>query len=53
MFFGSWAPLIAVRLLANAGDLLPYLLGLNLIIGSIIIIIGTRINPETRDVELS
>ena len=53
LIFGSWAPLIAVSLLANAGDLLPYLLGFSLIIGSIIIIIGTKINPETRDVELS
>ena len=53
LIFGAWAPLIAVSLLANAGDLLPYLLGFSLIIGSIIIIIGTKINPETRDVELS
>ncbi len=53
LIFGSWAPLIAVSLLANAGDLLPYLLGFSLIIGSIIIIIGTKINPETRDVELN
>lgn len=53
LILGSWAPLLAVSLLANAGDLLPYLLGFNLVIGSIIIIIGTKINPETRDIELS
>jgi MFS transporter, MHS family, proline/betaine transporter len=48
LIFGSWAPLIAVTLLANAGEILPYLLGLNLIIGSIIILVGTKINPETK-----
>ena len=52
LIFGSWAPLIAVALLAEAGELLPYLLGANLIIGSIIILIGARINPETRDDDL-
>jgi len=53
LIFGSWAPLIAVSLLAEAGDLLPYLLGLNLIIGSVIILVGTKINPETKDVEIN
>ncbi|MFB5598037.1 MAG: MFS transporter [Nitrosopumilaceae archaeon] len=53
LIFGSWAPLIAVALLAEAGELLPYLLGVNLIIGSIIILIGAKINPETRDVDLT
>lgn len=53
LIFGSWAPLVAVSLLKNSGDLLPYLLGLNLIIGSVIILVGTKLNPETRDVELN
>lgn len=53
LIFGSWAPLIAVSLLKNSGDLLPYLLGLNLIIGSAIILIGAKLNPETRDVDLN
>jgi len=52
LIFGSWAPLIAVALLAEAGELLPYLLGANLIIGSIIILVGAKINPETRDDDL-
>ena len=52
LIFGSWAPLIAVALLAEAGELIPYLLGANLIIGSIIILIGSKINPETRDADL-
>ena len=53
LIFGSWAPLIAVTLLAEAGEFLPYLLGATVIVGSIIILIGTKINPETKDVDLS
>jgi MFS family permease len=53
LIFGSWAPLIAVSLLANAGELAPYLLGFNVIIGSIIILVGAKINPETKDVEMN
>lgn len=52
LIFGSWAPLIAVSLLAESGDLLPYLIGLNLIIGSVIILIGTKINSETKDIDM-
>jgi len=47
------APLIAVTLLNKVGDILPYLLGANLIIGSIIILVGTKLNPETKDVDLN
>lgn len=52
LIIGSWAPLIAVNLLSNAGGLVPFLLGLNVIIGSVVIIIGAKLNPETRDVDL-
>lgn len=52
LIFGSWAPLIAVSMLSEAGNLIPILLGINIIIGSIIILVGAKINPETRDVEL-
>lgn len=53
LIFGSWAPLIAVSLLANAGDAVPYFLALNLIIGSLIILTGIKINPETKDIDLN
>jgi MFS family permease len=53
LIFGSWAPLIAVSLLKDAGEWIPFLLGANLIIGSIIILIGSKINPETRDVKIN
>ena len=53
LIFGSWAPLIAVTMLSNATELIPILLGANIIVGSIIILIGAKINPETRDVDIS
>lgn len=53
LIVGSWAPLIAVSLLTNAKEMIPYLLGLNVIIGSVIILIGTRINSDTREVDLN
>lgn len=52
LIIGSWAPLIAVNLISNAGSLTPFLLAANVIIGSIVILIGSRINPETRDVNM-
>jgi MFS family permease len=53
LIFGSWAPIIAVNLLAGAGDLMPFMLGLNIIAGSIIILVGAKLNPETRDNDLN
>ncbi len=52
LLFGSWAPLIAVSLLSNNGDLVPFLLGATVIIGSLIILVGAKINPDTRDVDM-
>ena len=31
---------------------IPYALAINIIIGSIIILIGSRLNPDTRDADL-
>ena len=53
LIFGSWAPLIAVTMISKSAELIPVLLGINVIIGSIIILIGAKINPETRDVDIS
>ena len=53
IIFGSWAPLIAVTMLSKGTELIPILLGINVIIGSIIILIGAKINPETRDVDIT
>ena len=53
LIFGSWAPLIAVTMISKGSELIPVLLGINVIIGSIIILIGAKINPETRDVDIS
>ena len=53
LIFGSWAPLIAVTMLSNNTELVPVLLGTNVIIGSMIILIGAKIKPETRDEDLT
>ena len=54
LIFGSWAPLIAVTMLSKGGtELIPILLGINVMIGSIIILIGAKINPETKDVDIT
>ena len=53
LIFGSWAPLIAVSMLSKGTELIPVLLGINVIIGSVIILIGAKINPETRDVDIT
>ena len=54
LIFGSWAPLIAVTMLSKGGtELIPVLLGINVMIGSVIILIGAKINPETKDVDIT
>ena len=53
LIFGSWAPLIAVTMISKGVELIPIFLGLNVIIGSVIILIGAKINPETRDVDIT
>ena len=53
LIFGSWAPLIAVTMISKGVELIPIFLGINVIIGSVIILIGAKINPETRDVDIT
>ena len=53
LLIGSWAPLIAVNMLSHAGSMAPFLLGINLMIGSAILLVGTKLNPETKDVDLT
>jgi MFS family permease len=53
LIFGSWASLVAVTMLSKGMELIPILLGINVIIGSTIILVGTKINPETKDVDIT
>lgn len=53
LIIGSWSPLIAINLLSYAGSFAPLALALNIIAGSIIIVVGARLNPETRDTDLA
>ena len=53
LIIGSWSPLIAIHLLSRAQQqFIPYALAINIMIGSIIILIGSRLNPDTRDIDL-
>lgn len=53
LIFGSWSPLIALYLMSSVPkQLIPVALGINIIIGSIILIIPTLLSRETRDVDL-
>ena len=53
LLVGSWAPLIAVTVLSRVGPLAPIFLGINLMIGSAILLIGAKLNPETKEADLS
>jgi MFS transporter, MHS family, proline/betaine transporter len=53
LIIASWSPLIAIHLLSQAQQqFIPYALAINIMIGSIIILIGSRLNPDTRDTDL-
>lgn len=52
LIIGAWAPMIAINLFSIHAQHIPYLLAFNIIIGAVVILIGVRINPETRDIDL-
>ncbi len=53
LIFGSWSPLIALYLISSVPkQMIPVALGINIIIGAIILIIPTILSRETRDVDL-
>lgn len=53
LIIGAWAPLIAIGMLSYVEpSYVSLALAANVIIGSVIILVGSRINPETRDVDL-
>ena len=52
LIVGAWSPLIAINLLSNAGSFTPLVLSLNIMIGLVVALVGTRLNPETRDADL-
>ena len=52
LIIGAWSPLIAINLLSNIPHQLPFVLALNIIIGAAIILAGSRLNPDTRNVDL-
>ena len=54
LIVGSWSPLIAVSLISFVQkEFIPVAVGVNIIIGAVILLIGTLLNPETKDRDLS
>ncbi|MDP3780764.1 MAG: MFS transporter, partial [Nitrosopumilaceae archaeon] len=54
LIFGSWSPLIALTLMSLAErSFAPIVLGLNIIIGAVIVIVPTLLSPETKENELT
>jgi len=53
LIFGSWSPLIAVYLMSSVSKwMIPVALGINIVIGAIIVIIPTLLSRETRNIDL-
>ena len=53
LLFGSWSPLIALSLMSYVPkQMIPVALGINIVIGAIIVIIPTLLSRETKDVDL-
>ena len=53
LIFGSWSPLIALYLMSSVPkQMIPVALGINIMIGAIILIIPTLLSRETKDVDL-
>ena len=53
LIIGSWSPLVAIHLLSNVNhELTSYVFAANIIIGSFIIFVGSKINGETRHVNI-
>ena len=54
LIFGSWSPLISLYFMSSVSkDLVPVALGINIIIGAVIVIIPTMLSRETKDLELT
>ncbi|HSD04263.1 MAG TPA: MFS transporter [Nitrosopumilaceae archaeon] len=54
LIVGSWSPLIAVSLISLVKvEFIPIALGVNIMIGAIILLVGTLLNPETKDRDLT
>lgn len=53
LIIGSWSPLVAIHLLSNVNhELTAYVFAANIIIGSFIIFVGSKINGETRHINI-
>jgi MFS family permease len=52
LIIGAWAPLIAIEISSKINWPQPFIFGINLMIGCIMVLIGLKFNPETKDNDL-
>lgn len=52
LIIGAWAPLIAIEMSSRISWPQPYIFGVNLMIGCLMVLIGLKFNPETKNTDL-
>src|SRR5574337_18551 len=52
LIIGAWAPLIAIEMSSKINWPQPFVFGVNLMIGGIMVLIGLKFNAETKDTDL-
>lgn len=52
LIIGAWAPLIAIEMSSKINWPQPFVFGVNLMIGCIMVLIGLKFNAETKDTDL-
>ena len=52
LIVGSWAPIVSINLFAHSDLPIPLLLSFNILIGLSIILVGAKVNPDTKNNKL-
>jgi len=52
LIIGAWAPLVAIEMSSKINWPQPFIFGANLMIGCIMVLIGLKFNPETKNADL-
>lgn len=53
LIFGSWSPVVAMSMMSSVDKaLVPIAMGINIIIGAVIVILPTLLSRETKEIEL-
>ena len=52
LIIGAWAPLVAIEISSKISWSQPLLFGVNLVIGCVMVLVGLKFNPETKDLDM-